>query len=161
MGLTVLTAGIRVLVDLVKEINIVVKRKQITHLDIGGGLPANYGSDAWATQNVPSHLEYAQHLRKEIPELFTGEFHVITEFGQSLFAKCGLLASRVEWMKGTSESPIAIVHSGPTLAFVKSTVGRTTKGGSRRTERTARPSRAKFSSATRRSVDRCASRATS
>jgi len=112
MGLAVLTGGVRVLVDLAKEINSIVKHKQITHLDIGGGLPANYGSDAWATENVPTHLAYAQHLRREIPELFTGEFHVITEFGQSLFAKCGFLASRVEWIKGTSANPIAIIHFG-------------------------------------------------
>jgi hypothetical protein len=35
-----------------------------------------------------------------VPELFSGEFKVITEFGQ------------IEWMKGTEANPHAIVHFG-------------------------------------------------
>ena len=61
---------------------------------------------------VPTFTEYAKHLREHVPELFSGEFKVLTEFGQSMNAKCGFLASRIEWMKGTPERPIAIIHFG-------------------------------------------------
>lgn len=47
-----------------------------------------------------------------MPELFSGEFKVITEFGQSIHAKCGFLLSQIEWMKGTEANPHAIVHFG-------------------------------------------------
>merc|ERR1712087_33238 len=36
----------------------------------------------------------------------------ITEFGQSMFAKSGFLASKVEWRKGPAEKPIIITHIG-------------------------------------------------
>lgn len=118
MGVTVLTNGIKTVVELAKEINTLVGKKQIGHLDIGGGLPANYKSDAWVHYDdtgklkVPTYSQYADHLKKEVPELFTGEFEIVSEFGQSLNAKLGFLASRIEWMKGTQENPIAIVHFG-------------------------------------------------
>lgn len=111
MGAEVLTAGIRVAVDFAKEVNSAQGRRQVTQIDIGGGLPANYGGDEWAADKVPTMAEYAAHLRREVPELFSGEFRVITEFGQSMFAKCGFFASRVEWLKGPEEN-LAIVHFG-------------------------------------------------
>ena len=112
MGVTILTAGIRVAVDLAKQINATVSHPQVKSIDIGGGLPANYESDSWGSGKVPTFEEYAAHLRENVPELFSGEFKVFTEFGQSLTAKCGFLASRIEWMKGSPEKPISIVHFG-------------------------------------------------
>ena len=112
MGLTLLTAGIKVAVNLAIEINKMVSKQQVTTIDIGGGLPANYKSDECGSEKVPVYQEYAEHLRKEIPELFSGEFLVFTEFGQSMNAKCGFLASRIEWMKGSKAKPISIVHFG-------------------------------------------------
>ena len=114
MGTKVLCAGIRVLVDFALAVNEQAGKKQITCLDIGGGLPANYWSDHWESKekNVPTFKQYAAALREEVPELFSGEFKVVTEFGQSVNAKTGFLASRVEWIKGTEAHPIAIIHFG-------------------------------------------------
>ena len=113
MGVRMLAAGIRVAVDLAVSINELVGAQQVTVIDIGGGLPANYGSDEWAAgDKIPTFAQYATHLKAEVPELFSGAFRVVTEFGQAMNAKCGFLASRVEWMKGSEEHPIAIIHFG-------------------------------------------------
>jgi len=112
MGSEVLTAGIRVAVDFAKAVNAQAGKQQVTTIDMGGGLPVNYWGDEWAADKIPTFSEYADHLKQHIPELFSGEFKVLTEFGQSISAKCGFLASRVEWMKGTVERPIAIIHFG-------------------------------------------------
>jgi diaminopimelate decarboxylase len=114
MGTKVLCAGIRVLVDFAIAVNEQAGKQQITCLDIGGGMPANYWSDGWENQekNVPTYKEYSDALRKEVPELFSGDYKVVTEFGQSVFAKTGFFASRVEWIKGTEALPVAIIHFG-------------------------------------------------
>eukprot|EP00756_Hemistasia_phaeocysticola_P049366 Hpha_TRINITY_DN23831_c0_g1::TRINITY_DN23831_c0_g1_i1::g.109810::m.109810/K01586/lysA; diaminopimelate decarboxylase len=112
MGCEVLTAGIRVIVEFAEEVNRSVGHRQVECLDIGGGLPANYSSDAMEAEKNPSVQSYAAHLRREVPQLFTGEYEVVTEFGQSINAKAGVLVSKIEWMKGTPDSPMAIVHFG-------------------------------------------------
>ncbi|CAK9030732.1 Diaminopimelate decarboxylase (DAP decarboxylase) (DAPDC) [Durusdinium trenchii] len=117
MGLVVLTQGIRVLVDTAKDLNGSLGRRQISVLDIGGGLPANYASDRMDEGPVPNFSQYAKHLKEQIPELFSGEFQVITEFGQALFAKMGFLASRIEWLKGSEEKPIVVSHFGADLCL--------------------------------------------
>lgn len=109
MGAEILAAGIRVAVDLANEVN-ANRKGQIHTIDIGGGLPVNYASDEWAFDKIPTFLQYAQHLREKIPELFSGDFKVVTEFGQSFWAKCGFLASRIEFWK--PEQRIAVVHFG-------------------------------------------------
>lgn len=117
MGASILTAGIRTLVNFAKEVNANRKQRgddkpQITVLDIGGGLPANYTNDEFRAEKVPIFSEYAEHLKRHVPELFSGKFKVMTEFGQATNAKVGFLASRVEWLKGTAEHPMAIIHFG-------------------------------------------------
>jgi len=107
-----LVDGIRIMVDFALAVNAKVGRQQVTHLDIGGGLSANYASDLWATDKTPSHRHYADSLRNSVPKLFSGDFKVVTEFGQSLSAKCGVIVSRVEWVKGTVDRPIPTVHFG-------------------------------------------------
>jgi diaminopimelate decarboxylase len=59
---------------------------QITTIDIGGGLSANYCTNE-AAMPGRSFSDYAAALAAAVPELFTGEFHVITEFGRALMAK--------------------------------------------------------------------------
>jgi diaminopimelate decarboxylase len=59
---------------------------QITTIDIGGGLSANYCSNEPAMPGR-SFSDYAAALAATVPELFTGELHVITEFGRALMAK--------------------------------------------------------------------------
>jgi len=112
MGALVLSAGIRVAVDFAKEVNKQRGEKQIVVVDMGGGLPANYKGDTFRAENCPDWTEYAEHLKKEVPELWSGEFKVATEFGQSMNAKCGFWASKIQSIKGNDELPIAIVHFG-------------------------------------------------
>jgi diaminopimelate decarboxylase len=114
MGVKVLASGIKVIVELANEVNEKAGFQQITHLDIGGGLPANYKGDTWGNPdaNVPTYGEYATHLKEVCPDLFSGKYKICTEFGQSMNAKSGFLASRVEYVKGTPENPIAIIHFG-------------------------------------------------
>lgn len=125
MGAEILTKGIQVAVEVAKEVNNKCKRKQIRFIDIGGGLPANYESDKWGAKSVPTFQEYADHLRREIPDLFSGYFErVLTEFGQSVFAKTGFLAAKIEFLKELNSeisvndesdkkrSRIAVTHFG-------------------------------------------------
>lgn len=109
-----LANGIRTAVDLALEINQLRPSQPIQVIDIGGGLPVNYASDDMYSPSAPSFEAYAAVLEKQCPELFDGRFQVITEFGQSLNAKAGFLASRVEFVKQGSRrtSHLAVVHFG-------------------------------------------------
>ena len=72
----------------------------------------NFDSD----EMRPTFAEYADALRVQVPELFSGEFTVKTEFGRSLFAKHGFIAARVEYTKTAGGRPIAISHAGAQVA---------------------------------------------
>jgi len=122
MGTQMLVHGVRTAVEFARRVNEHTGRKQVTTLDIGGGLAVDYASEA-----LPSHVDYAESLRREIPGLLRAVEaddnssqcpplfdRVITEFGQSLNAKAGWLASRVEYMKSTADNAaqIAVIHFG-------------------------------------------------
>jgi len=113
MALETLTNGVKAAVSMALRVN---KQRpgQVTVMDIGGGVPANVLSDLWGTEKVPTFPEYADSLRREVPELFTDFKTVITEFGQGLNAKSGWLASRVEMVKPTADltGQIAVIHYG-------------------------------------------------
>mmetsp|Transcript_7232 Transcript_7232/g.20241 ORF Transcript_7232/g.20241 Transcript_7232/m.20241 type:complete len:278 (+) Transcript_7232:1279-2112(+) len=147
MGVKVLTAGIQVAVEFAREVNREgapgaesngnASHKIIRYVDIGGGLPSNYCTDEWATWHgeeaqstdtsniIPSFEAYAKHLRAQVPDLFSGYFEkVVTEFGQSVFAKVGFLASRIEFLKAQKGGPrTAVIHFGadccPRQAYTK------------------------------------------
>ena len=110
--LELMAAGIRKVVDLALEINSVVGFQQISLIDIGGGLPVNFDSD----EVKPGFADYAEELRHQVPELFSGQFRVKTEFGRSIFAKNGFIASRVEYTKSSGGRSIAISHAGVQVA---------------------------------------------
>jgi len=57
-------------------------------------------------------------LRKTNPELFSGQFKVITEFGRTYHAKAGFIVSRIEYTKVSGGRHIAITHAGSDL-FVR------------------------------------------
>jgi len=118
MGAEILGNGIRVAVDFALEVNQIRAKNNaqpIKVIDIGGGLPANYDGDDWEADKVPTYQAYAAHLREKCPELFSGQFDALTEFGQSIWAKPGFLASRIEWRKGPPEHPIVVSHIGADL----------------------------------------------
>jgi diaminopimelate decarboxylase len=110
--LELIGSGVAKAVALAEEINRTLGRKQVTTVDIGGGLPVNFESDA----ERPSFSDYSQALHAAAPALFTGEFRVITEFGRSILAKSGFILARVEYTKTTGGRRIAITHAGAQVA---------------------------------------------
>ena len=106
--LELIAGGVAKAVALAREINALAGRRQVTTVDIGGGLPVNFESDTVS----PTYDEYAAILRETVPDLFTGEFRVITEFGRSVMAKNGFILARVEYTKVTGGRHIAMTHAG-------------------------------------------------
>jgi len=111
-SLELMTAGIRKVVDLAAEISAHTGYQQIEVIDIGGGLPVNFDSD----EVKPAFSDYASALRQDVPELFSGKYRVKTEFGRSIFAKNGFIASRIEYTKNSGGRQIAISHAGAQIA---------------------------------------------
>ncbi|MEU7066486.1 diaminopimelate decarboxylase [Streptomyces sp. NPDC046161] len=110
--LALIAQGVRELHALAQEINAAAGRRQVDTLDIGGGLPVNFASDATA----PTYAEYVAALREAVPALFDGGYGLVTEFGRSLLAKHGLILARVEYTKATGGRRIAVTHAGVQLA---------------------------------------------
>lgn len=110
--LPLMAAGVRAAYELAEEINAAAGRRQVTTLDIGGGLPVNFDSD----ETTPAFADYARLLRTELPGLFDGRYALITEFGRSLLAKNGLVLARVEYAKSAGGRPIAVTHAGVQVA---------------------------------------------
>ena len=111
-SLELMTAGIRKVVDLAGAIREASGNPQIEVIDIGGGLPVNFDSE----EVTPTFADYAGALRSEAPELFSGQYRVKTEFGRSVFAKNGFIASRIEYTKSSGGRRIAISHAGAQIA---------------------------------------------
>lgn len=110
--------GIRKIVDLTVEINDRLKREakvQISVFDIGGGLPVAYSAD-----DVPVTIsQYKAMLEQKCPELFTGDFRLITEFGRYIHANAGWVASKVEVVKHEADYTIIMTHVGADLFLRK------------------------------------------
>lgn len=124
MGVRILTDGVRRAVEMALEVNAFLGRDQVRILDMGGGMPVNYASEAWHSPEIPSFREYAESLRREVPALFPGSAgspfkQVITEFGQSMHAKAGWLASRIEYAKllPNGEGQVVLIHFGADLCL--------------------------------------------
>ncbi|SHL99729.1 diaminopimelate decarboxylase [Actinacidiphila paucisporea] len=110
--LRLMAAGVRAAYDLAERINAAAGRRQVTVLDIGGGLPVNFGSD----DITPTFGEYADLLRAEVPGLFDGRYGIVTEFGRALLAKHGTVLARVEYAKSAGGRAIAVTHAGAQVA---------------------------------------------
>lgn len=80
-------------------------------IDIGGGLPAVYRDDD--PDITPA--AYAAALRDAVPGLFAPGVRLVTEFGRRIQAACGLVVTRVEYVK---PGPLAVLHVGADL-FVR------------------------------------------
>lgn len=104
--------GVRLIVDLADAIAGAAGHDQVQRIDVGGGLSVNFGSD----EISPTFQDHRSALENHIPELFTGRFTLLTEFGRALTAKAGTLVSRVEYAKSTGGRPIAITHAGVQVA---------------------------------------------
>jgi diaminopimelate decarboxylase len=110
--LELMAAGVKAAYELAEQVNAAAGRQQITVLDIGGGLPVNFGSD----ETAPAFADYARVLRAEVPGLFDGRYGIVTEFGRSLLAKNGTVLARVEYAKSAGGRPIAVTHAGAQVA---------------------------------------------
>ena len=116
--LDLLVEGARAVLHLAQEINAYVGSRQVRVLDLGGGLPVDYASDA-PDAAVPERLtmaRYARALREKVPEAFDEtRWTLLTEFGRFVHAKCGLMLSTIEYVKSAGGRRIATVHCGADL----------------------------------------------
>ncbi|MGW6786989.1 diaminopimelate decarboxylase [Streptomyces sp. NPDC054987] len=110
--LELIAEGVRELHTLAEEINAAAGQRRIDTLDIGGGLPVDFTSDA----TDPTYARYVSTLREAVPALFDGSYGLVTEFGRSLLAEHGLVLARVEYTKSSGSRPIALTHAGVQLA---------------------------------------------
>ncbi|GHH95249.1 diaminopimelate decarboxylase [Streptomyces capillispiralis] len=110
--LPLIARGIAKAVEFAEEVNAHLGRRQVTGIDIGGGLPVNFDSD----ETTPGFDTYVDHLREHAPALFSGAYEIVTEFGRSVLAKNGFMAAYVEYTKTVGGRPVAITHAGAQVA---------------------------------------------
>lgn len=112
MPLDLLTKGVRKVMDLVLEINAKLPgkegKKKISSFDIGGGLAISYSHG----HEPVSMKEYREALGKKVPELFSGDFRIITEFGRYIHTNTAWAVSRVEYVKKEPGYNIIMSHLG-------------------------------------------------
>ena len=83
--------------------------RDLQFIDLGGGLPTAYLSD----DAPPSPTDYMQTLRQRAPKLVDGSLDLVTEFGRSVQAGCGVTFSKVEYLR--PEQSMMITHVGADL----------------------------------------------
>ncbi|MET9395243.1 diaminopimelate decarboxylase [Streptomyces sp. NPDC006624] len=110
--LSLMAQGVAESYALAEEINRRAGRRQVDTLDIGGGLPVNFASDA----TTPTYAQYARTLAAQVPGLFDGRYGLVTEFGRSLLAKHGTVVARVEYAKTSGGRAVAVTHAGVQVA---------------------------------------------
>ncbi len=104
--------GVAAVHALAEEINDKAGFRQVTSLDLGGGLPVNFASE----DPGPTYADYVATLLAKVPALADGRYTFVTEFGRSLLAKNGFLVSAVEYTKVAGGRPIAVTHAGAQVA---------------------------------------------
>jgi diaminopimelate decarboxylase len=114
-GIDMLVGGCKVVYDFMTQVNTKLRRKQIKIFDIGGGMPVAYKKN----ENPPSMNKYFELLGHNCPELLTGRFNIITEFGRWIFANAGWAASRVEYVKKSKTIDTIMIHLGADMFLRK------------------------------------------
>jgi diaminopimelate decarboxylase len=104
--------GVAAAHELAEQINAEAGYQQVTSIDLGGGLPVDFTSDAPG----PTYADYVATLRARVPALADGRYSYVTEFGRSLLAKNGFLVSTVEYTKVAGGRHIAVTHAGAQVA---------------------------------------------
>lgn len=94
-----------------REIEKAALRDPIAIFDLGGGLPVAYRPHDEAI----TFGQYSALIEDAIPKLFQGNYQLITEFGRSLHAQAGWVASKVEYVKHQEDQSIVILHVGADL----------------------------------------------
>lgn len=78
-------------------------------------LPVNFDDERESTDVTPSIENYANMLKSQVPELFSGEYIVITEYGRRYLAKPGFILNYVEYTKRSGGRNIATIQAGADL----------------------------------------------
>jgi diaminopimelate decarboxylase len=108
-----LLSGVSAVYDLFIELR---KSANVRVFNIGGGLPAKYRNSDTPTE----FNEYAISLAERCPVLFESEISLITEFGRSLHASCGWVASKIEYViEHDNGAATLIVHIGADMFLRK------------------------------------------
>ena len=98
--------------DFVYELENEIGRK-LESIDIGGGLSTTYKDSNEPEQFA--YKKYRQLLEEKTPQLFSGRYRVITEFGRSLLLKAGKSLTRINYIKNWLPDfvkPICLTHLG-------------------------------------------------
>jgi diaminopimelate decarboxylase len=111
--LEMLLEGTRRVVAFALEANASLPAEEgVSLVDIGGGLPATYDQ----AHPAPAMEAYAGGLERLCPDLFTGRFRLVTEFGRFYHANTAWAVSRVEYVKraglATGTCTSAAIHLG-------------------------------------------------
>lgn len=109
-----LVDGAKAMVELAQEINAKAGTKQVTTIDIGGGLSVYYGPST-AKNGMISMEAYASMLREQVPALFDHDFRIITELGRRMVAPYGFLATLVQTIKRNATRTYVVGHVGADL----------------------------------------------
>lgn len=104
-------AGVAVAVDFAEAVNR-QRPGQVVGIDIGGGLPVDFTHDG----DSPTFADHVEVLKRTVPALFDGTFRIVTEYGRSVMAKNGFVATRVEYTKQSGGRRIALTHAGAQVA---------------------------------------------
>jgi diaminopimelate decarboxylase len=108
-----LVAGVAAVYDFTVELR---QSFEIRVFNIGGGLPAKYRE----AEAPIGFEEYALALRDRCPALFTKDVSLVSEFGRSVHASCGWVASQVEYRVDYGDSiPTLLVHVGADMFLRK------------------------------------------
>ncbi|MEV8338263.1 diaminopimelate decarboxylase [Leucobacter sp. NPDC077196] len=110
--LPLIARGVNELVRFADEVNLRAGFAQVRTLDIGGGLPVDFETDA----PIAAFDEYVAELHEGASRLFSGDYAIVTEFGRSILAKHGFIAAYVEYTKQVGGRDIAITHAGAQIA---------------------------------------------
>lgn len=101
-----LVEATRIAADLRERADRILGRDAVRFVDIGGGLPTDYGDNA----DAPTIDDYSAALRAATPDLVDGSIQLITEFGRAIQAGCGTALTRVCGVK--HEPDVAVVQLG-------------------------------------------------
>lgn len=85
MDLSQIVQGAKQLVEFAEKINKQAGFKQITVLDVGGGVANNYHGD----DDAVDFSTYKKEVIGQVPEL--QNYRILTEFGRSIFTKPGTI----------------------------------------------------------------------
>ncbi|UTX53240.1 diaminopimelate decarboxylase [Leucobacter aridicollis] len=110
--LELIAEGVNELVRFADEVNARAGHAQIRTLDIGGGLPVDFATD----NPLSAFDDYVAALEEGAPRLFSGDYEIVTEFGRSILAKHGFIATYVEYTKQVGGRRVAITHAGAQVA---------------------------------------------